>query len=62
MAITFPNKERAVNYFIQFAKYQNRIQWDDCSLWKVVKDALPPHVRNELRFSHEDVSSFEGLK
>jgi len=25
MAITFSNKGKAVNYFIQFVKYQNRI-------------------------------------
>jgi len=28
----------------------------------VVKDAIPNHVRDKLRFSHEDVSTFEGLK
>jgi len=40
VAIPFPNDGKAVNYFIQFAKYQNQIRWDDCSLRKVVKDAL----------------------
>jgi len=62
VAITFPNEGRAVNYFIQFTKYQNCIWWDDCSLQKVVKDALPPYVRDKLRFSHEDVLFFKGLK
>jgi len=41
VAIPFPNDGKAINYFIQFAKYQNHIQWDDCSLHKVVKDVLP---------------------
>ena len=62
VSIFFPNNGKAVNYFIQFAKYQNRIRWDDCSLRKVVKDALPNRIREELCFSHKDVSSFEGLK
>ena len=62
VAISFPNNGKAVNYFIQFAKYQNRIRWDDRSLQKVVKDALPTRICDELRFCHEDISSFEGLK
>jgi len=62
VAIPFPNDSKAVNYFIQFAKFQNRICWDDRALRKVVKDAIPNRVRDELRFSHEDVSTFEGLK
>ena len=62
MAIPFPNEGKAMNYFICFAKYQNRICWDDRSLWKVVKDALPACIRDELYFSHEDLSSFERLK
>jgi len=53
---------RPVNYFIQFAKFQNRIRWDDRALRKVVKDAIPNRIRDKLRFSHEDVSTFEGLK
>jgi len=28
----------------------------------VVKDAIPDHIHDELRFSHEDISTFEGLK
>ena len=62
VAIPFPNDGKAVNYFVQFAKYQNRIRWDDRSLRKVVKDALPNRIRDELRFSHEDLSSLEGLR
>jgi len=62
VAIPFPNDGKAVNYFIQFAKFQNWIRWDDRALRKVVKDAIPDHIRDELRFSHEDVSMFEGLK
>jgi len=27
--ISFPAKEKAVNYFIYFAKYQNWIRWDN---------------------------------
>jgi len=62
VAILFSNNGKAVNYFIQFAKFQNRIHWDDRALRKVVKDAIPNCARNKLRFSHEDVSTFEGLK
>jgi len=28
----------------------------------VVKNAIPDHIHDELRFSHEDISTFEGLK
>jgi len=28
----------------------------------VVKDTIPDRIRDELRFSHEDISTFEGLK
>ena len=28
----------------------------------MVKDAIPDCICDELRFSHEDVSMFEGLK
>jgi len=28
----------------------------------VVKNAIPDRIHNELRFSYEDVSTFEGLK
>ena len=62
VAIPFPNDGKAVNYFIQFAKFQNWIRWDDKALRKVVKDAIPDCIRDELRFSHEDVLTFEGLK
>jgi len=62
VAIPFPNDGKAVNYFIQFTKFQNRICWDDRALRKVVKDAIPNRVHDKLRFSHKDVSTFEGLK
>ena len=62
MAIPFPSDEKVVNYFIHFAKYQNRIRWDDRSLRKVVKDALLPRISDELRFSRKDLFTFEGLK
>ena len=62
MAIVFPNEGKAVNYFIQFTKYQNQICWDDHFLQKVVKDALPLCMRDKLRFSHENVLFFKGLK
>ena len=32
VAIPFPTNEKAVNYFIHFTKYQNRIRWGDRSL------------------------------
>ena len=60
--IPFPHDGKAVNYFIQFAKYQNRIRWDDRSLRKLVKDTIPSRICDELCFTHEDVLSFEGFK
>ena len=62
IAIPFPPDGKAVTYFIQFAKYQNRIRWGDRSLRKVVKDAILPRISEELRYSKEDLSTFEGLK
>jgi len=62
VAISFPNDGKAVNYFIQFAKFKNRIRWDDRALRKVVKDAILNCICDELSFSHKDVSTFEGLK
>jgi len=51
MAIPFPNDGKAVSYFIQSAKYQNHIHWDDCSLRKVVKDTLSSHIRDYHKWS-----------
>jgi len=48
VAIPFPNDGKAVNYFIQFAKFQNCICWDNRSLQKVVKDAIPHCICDEL--------------
>jgi len=62
VAIPFPPDGKAVTYFIQFAKYQNRIWWDDHSLQKVVKDAILARISKELCFSKEDLSMFEGYK
>lgn len=62
IAIPFPNNSKAINYFIQFAKFQNWIHWDDRVLRKVVKDVIPNCICNELRFSYKDISMFEGLK
>ena len=62
IAIFFPNNGKAVNYFIQFTKFQNQICWDDRALRKVVKDTIPDCIHNELKFSHKDVLMFEGLK
>ena len=62
IAIPFLNDSKAVNYFIQFAKFQNQIHWDDRALRKVVKNTILNHIRDELRFSHKDVLTFEGLK
>jgi len=53
---------KAVTYFIQFAKYQNRIHWGDRSLRKVVKDTIPVRISEELRYSKEDLFTFESLK
>jgi len=62
IAIPFPHDRRATDYFICFAKYQNWIQWDNRSLRKVVKDAIPTRISEELRYSQENLSSFEGYK
>ena len=61
-AISFPDNGKATTYFIEFAKYQTRIKWDDRSLRKVVKDAIPARIQEELRYSREDISTFEGYK
>jgi len=62
VAIPFPHDGKPTNYFIQFAKYQNRIRWDDCSLRKIVKDAILPRICDKLRFTHEELLSFKGFK
>jgi len=62
VTIPFPYDGRATDYFICFTKYQNRIWWDDKSLRKVVKDALPTRISEELCFSQEDLFSFKGYK
>ena len=62
VTIPFPHDRRAAGYFIRFAKYQNRIQWDDRSLCKVVKDTIPTRISEELHYSQEDLSSFKGYK
>ena len=62
VAIPFPTKGKAINYFIYFAKYQNRIRWDNHSLRKVIKDAILTRIRDELHYSKEDLSTFEDLK
>ena len=28
----------------------------------MIKDAIPNYICNELRFSHKNISTFEGLK
>ena len=43
-------------------KFQNHIRWDDRSLQKIVKDAILNCICDKLRFSHKDISTFEGLK
>ena len=45
---------KAVNYFIQFAKYQNRIRWNNHSLCKLVKDAILLCIHNELCFTYSN--------
>jgi len=62
VAIPFPPEDKTVTYFIQFAKYQNRIQWGDRSLQKIVKDTILPRISEELRYSKEDLSTFKELK
>jgi Domain of unknown function (DUF4939) len=61
-SISFPDDGKATKYFIDFAKYQNRIKWDQRALRKVVKDAIPSRISDELRFSREDTSTFLGLR
>jgi len=62
VVIPFPLDGKVVTYFIQFAKYQNRIRWGDCSLCKVVKDAIPARISKKLWYSKKDLSTFKGLK
>jgi hypothetical protein len=60
--ITFPNHGKATTYFIEFAKYQNRIEWNDRSLRRAVKEAIPSRITDELRFAREDIATFEGFR
>jgi len=62
IAIPFLPDSKVVTYFIQFAKYKNRIWWNDRSLRKVVKNAIPARISEELCFSKEDLFTFEGYK
>jgi len=62
VAILFPPDGKAVTYFIQFTKYQNRICWDNHSLRKVVKDTISTRISEELYSSKEDLSTFKGYK
>jgi len=62
VSIPFSPDGKTVTYFIQFAKYQNRIQWDNHSLQKVVKDAIPVRISEKLCFSQEDLLMFKGYK
>ena len=62
VSILFPHDGKAVNYFIQFAKYQNCICWNNWALQKIVKDAIPSRIKDELWYSQKNVSFFEGFK
>jgi len=62
VAIPFPNDSKAIDYFIHFTKYQNCICWDERALCKMVKDAIPNQIRDELYYSQEDMLFFEGFK
>ena len=62
VSIPFPNDDKTVNYFICFAKYQNCICWDKRAFCKVVKDAIPTHIWDELCYSQEEIVLFEGFK
>jgi len=58
-SISFLYDGKAVNYFIQFAKYQNCICWDNWALQKIVKDAIPSRIKDELWYSQKNILSFE---
>jgi len=62
VSLVFLSDGKVVTYFIQFAKFQNCICWDDKSLCKVVKNAILPCICSELHFCKEDMSMFKGLK
>ena len=62
ITIPFPHNRKAANYFICFAKYQNQIRWNNRSFCKVVKDTISTRISKELRYSQEDLSSFEEYK
>ena len=62
IAIPFLYDRKTVTYFIQFVKYKNRIRWEDCSLWKVIKNTILERISEELYFRKENISTFEGLK
>ena len=48
VSIPCPHNGKAINYFIQFAKYQNHIYWDNQALQKIVKDAISSRIKDEL--------------
>jgi len=60
--IHFSHNRKITDYSICFAKYQNWICWENRSLCKVVKDAIPARTSEELHYSREDLSLFEGYK
>jgi len=62
VAIFFSPEDKTINYFIQFAKYQNKICWNNKALQKVVKDTILTRISKELHFSKEDLFIFKELK
>jgi len=48
VTISFLHDSKTTKYFIHFTKYQNQIQWDDWSFYKVVKDTIPIRISDEL--------------
>jgi hypothetical protein len=61
-SIPFPEDGKATRYFIEFAKYESRVEWDQRALRKVIKEVIPSRITDELKYSREDTSTFEGFK
>ena len=62
ITLAFPSNGKAINYFIQFTRYQNKIKWDNWSLYKAVKNAIPPRIQDKLCVWKENLSTFKAFK
>ncbi|GJJ07976.1 hypothetical protein Clacol_002183 [Clathrus columnatus] len=60
--INFPENGKAMKYFIEFAKYQNRIKFKDCSLRHIVKTTIPERISSKLSTCGIATDTFDGMR